>query len=295
MWRDGAKVYLIGVDNNEQALTDVDIFDITDPDATPVAVARVRLRPGVPDPSTTSDASATTACCTTWSSRRSTACRRCWPPTGTRGYVLLNVDDPADPHTSATRRSATTDPLTGKTHGRGQRPPGRVLARQQVHPRGRRGLQRPSLRRARSTRAPRASYMFRSAGQRRRGPAALGTERPLDRRHALRRPRRARAATIPPATRGRQRSRSPNAFNCNFQVKTENAEARGYTGSIIFNSTRRRRRRATTLSTWTSRATRATSCPCSCPRGRLADDGRLRPGDLPVRRRDDPTPTPTAA
>jgi len=37
MWRDGAKVYLIGVDNAEQARTDVDIFDITDP-TNPVAV-----------------------------------------------------------------------------------------------------------------------------------------------------------------------------------------------------------------------------------------------------------------
>ncbi len=43
MWQDDGKVYLIGVDNWEQALTDVDIFDITNPSA-PVAVARVRLR-----------------------------------------------------------------------------------------------------------------------------------------------------------------------------------------------------------------------------------------------------------
>ena len=37
MWVDDGRVYLIGVDNNEQAQTDVDIFDITDPTA-PVAV-----------------------------------------------------------------------------------------------------------------------------------------------------------------------------------------------------------------------------------------------------------------
>ena len=43
MWVDDGQVYLIGVDNWEQALTDVDIFDITNPSA-PVAVARVRPR-----------------------------------------------------------------------------------------------------------------------------------------------------------------------------------------------------------------------------------------------------------
>ena len=42
MWRDGAKVYLVGVDNDEQARTDTDIFDITDPTA-PVAVAEFDL------------------------------------------------------------------------------------------------------------------------------------------------------------------------------------------------------------------------------------------------------------
>ena len=42
MWRDGAKVYLVGVDNDESTRTDTDIFDITDPQ-NPIAVAEFDL------------------------------------------------------------------------------------------------------------------------------------------------------------------------------------------------------------------------------------------------------------
>ena len=57
------------------------------------------------------------------------------------GYVTLDVTNPADP--AVHRRLDVRRARSAHRHGPagGQRSPGRVLARQQVHPRGRRGLQ----------------------------------------------------------------------------------------------------------------------------------------------------------
>ena len=128
MWRDGAKVYLVGVDNAEQTRTDVDIFDITDPTA-PVAVGEFDLddefdlfEPGeatfqnVPDPNTGNPLDTNlhdmvvkdidgvqTMLASYWDG----------------GYVLLNVENPAAPEYIGDSTFKTTDPLTGMTPANG--------------------------------------------------------------------------------------------------------------------------------------------------------------------------------
>ena len=56
------------------------------------------------------------------------------------GYVQLDVTDPANPSTSATRTSARAIRYRASTAARGQRPPGRVQRDNQYFADGRRGL-----------------------------------------------------------------------------------------------------------------------------------------------------------
>ncbi len=137
--------------------------------------------------------------------------------------------------TSATRRFDDTDPLTGKTPPEGNAPPGRVLPRQQVHPRRRRGLRRlPLLGRGRPGRPRTSSSSAAPASRPTRAPLISRDQRPRSRRrHPLRRPRlHARRRSRPPT--GDATIAVVERGDCDFQVKTENAEARGYKGSIIF-------------------------------------------------------------
>ena len=77
-------------------------------------------------------------------------------------------------------------------------------------------------------------FRFFSARRADRGPA--DHDRQLDRRrHALRR-RRLRRGDHPARHARASTSRSIERGGCNFQVKVQNAEARGYDGVIIFNS-----------------------------------------------------------
>ena len=100
----------VGVDNAEQARTDVDIFDITDPSRARRrreydldAEFPIRRRRG-----RTGSADNVFDRLTTWSSRRSTASRRCSPSYWDGGYVLLERRaTPRTPPTSATRASTT--------------------------------------------------------------------------------------------------------------------------------------------------------------------------------------------
>ena len=147
MWQDGAKAYAVIVDNIE--LHDVDIFDITNP-REPGLIAEFDLVALADEQGidiVDNGATATRSSTTTWSSRRSAACRRCSSSYWDAGYVKLDVNDPANADVSSATRTSARGPADrrsatgGLRAAGGQRPPGRVLLRQQVRAGGGRGLQ----------------------------------------------------------------------------------------------------------------------------------------------------------
>ena len=115
MWVDDGRVYLIGVDNGEQAQTDVDIFDITDPTA-PVAVREYDFDDEFPaildgeenglgnnvllhDMVVKEIDGIQTLLASYWDG----------------GYVLVNVEEPDGATYIGDTRFDDTDPLTGAT------------------------------------------------------------------------------------------------------------------------------------------------------------------------------------
>ena len=121
------------------------------------------------------------------------------------GYLTFDVTNPAAPRYIGDSTFDGPDPLTGQDAAGGQRPPGRVLARQPVHPGCRRGLQPVPARRVRDHDRPRRGRVRLCLGRRRRRgvvPARSEDERP-DR---LRRLRLRRLGSDPAA-----RDRGPTA------------------------------------------------------------------------------------
>ena len=278
IWQDGDKAYAVIVDNTE--LSDVDIFDITDP-RDPVFIAdldlvelafdqgdrhhrqrRAQRRLDLPS--------------TTWSSSRSTACRRCWLLLGRRLHQARRrrSREPAD-HRRLRRSHGTRDAARPATAGsrRGQRPPGAssatttstCSAADEDFDQFR--AARPDRPRAR----PRRLRVRRRSRPRRRRPARSRTDTGIDGRHALRRHAAARRPTSRPTRPATTNDRASieRGGTCDFQVKAENAEARGYDG-VISSTTTPARRRCEALLDMRSRATPATRS-IFVPR-----DGRLR-------------------
>ena len=197
------------------------------------------------------------------------------------GYVLLNVENPAAPQYIGDSTFKTIDPLTGMTPAEGNAHQAEfsfdnkfILAADEV-------LQPVPRGHGDRSRAARRSSAA-SAGPSHRGPDLLA-DRPSS---SARRCSSATAATRPPS-RG-----TPNPpkiavierGDCGFQVKVENAEARGYD-----------RRRGVQQQLGAPPAARRSSACCSrlhgrhglgvrVPPGRHAPDRRLRPGHLHLQR-----------
>ena len=81
------------------------------------------------------------------------------------GYVLLDVERSGVAAVHRRHDLRRQDPLTGMRAAERQRPPGRVLARQQVHPRRRRGSSARTARSPRSTRAAPDEFEFARLGR----------------------------------------------------------------------------------------------------------------------------------
>ena len=121
MWRDGDKVYLVGVDNNEQTRTDVDIFDITNPSA-PKAVAEYDLdeefdlfEPGeeVLDNDRDLDGNYLNTLLHDMVVKDINGVPTMLASYWDGGYVLLDVSDPANAQYIGDTTFKATDPLTG--------------------------------------------------------------------------------------------------------------------------------------------------------------------------------------
>ena len=294
MWRDDGRVYLIGVDNDEQAQTDVDIFDITDPSA-PVAVREYDLDDGVPaildgEEDGLGDNVLLHDMVVKEIDGVQTLLASYWDG----GYVLAERRGSGGRHLHRRHALRRHGPADRHDAARGQRPPGGVLARQRVHPGRGRGLRRLSLPRPWSTRAPRTSPSSATSASPSTTAAPpvgpqISAERSLtgDTRYVG---NGCNAATIPPATAGVTIA-IVNAFGCAFRDKTDNAEARGYQrarSSSLPATPRRptrldvRRDHSTSAATTT---TPAMSSRCGCTREvGFAHDGSRR--GLPVRRRE---------
>ena len=121
MWRAGAKVYLVGVDNDEQTRTDLDIFDITDPTA-PKAVAEYDLdqefglfEPGeeVLDNDRDVDGNYLNTLLHDMVVKEINGVPTMLASYWDGGYVMLDVSDPANAQYIGDTTFKATDPLTG--------------------------------------------------------------------------------------------------------------------------------------------------------------------------------------
>lgn len=239
MWRDGNKVYLVAVDNNEATRTDVDIFDITNP-SSPVAVDEFDLdkefglfEPGesvfgnaivngnpidtnLHDMVVKTIDGAPTMLASYWDG----------------GYVLLDVSNPAAPQYIGDSSFAGQDKLTGLDKQTGNAHQAefshdnkyilaadedftRYRADNRVDPGGAK------------------EFKFESWGDPTQGPI-FSVETEFDGPTVFVGDG-CTAATIPEAP-----DPAPIAVvergTCNFQVKVENADSRGYDRVVIFNS-----------------------------------------------------------
>ncbi len=121
MWRDGAKVYLVGVDNDEQTRTDLDIFDITNP-STPKAVAEYDLDAEfdlfengeeVLDNDRDVDGNPLNTLLHDMVVKEIDGVPTMLASYWDGGYVLLDVSDPANAQYIGDTTFKATDPLTG--------------------------------------------------------------------------------------------------------------------------------------------------------------------------------------
>ena len=140
-WQAGSKAYAVLVDNHE--LTDVDIADITDP-PNPKMVAEYDLSalfPQILQPELGTAETFFHDVIVKKIGARYEMLVSYWDG----GYVKLDVTDPANATYIADSDFPSPDPSSAgadrRVRPRGQRPRGRVLARQQIHRRRRRGLQ----------------------------------------------------------------------------------------------------------------------------------------------------------
>ena len=232
MWRDDGKVYLIGVDNDEQARTDVDIFDITNP-SQPVAVEEYDFdeefdtirdggKNGLGDNVLLHDMvvkeidGIQTLLASYWDG----------------GYVLVNIEDPANATYIGDTVFAAADPLTGATPPEGNAHQAEfshdssfiLAADEDFDARRISGTVDPGTANA---------FQFDGAGQTADGGPLLGRERKLvgDTRYIF--------SGCPddgpiPAATPSVKIAIVHVFNCDFVDKTEYVESRGYTGLIMF-------------------------------------------------------------
>ena len=229
MWIDDGRVYLIGVDNNEQAQTDVDIFDITDPTA-PVAVREYDFDDEFPaildgDENGLGNNVLLHDMVVKEIDGIQTLLASYWDG----GYVLVNIEDPAGATYIGDTRFADTDPLTGATPPEGNAHQAEfshdnnfILAADEDF----------DTRRIAGTVDPDGdSFQFNGAGQTDGGPL-LSTTRTMtgDTRYVG---SGCIPANIPPATET-VKIAIVHAFNCDFRLKTENVDAKGYTGLVMF-------------------------------------------------------------
>ena len=138
VWQDGPRAFLVASDNTE--LSDVDIFDITDPrdpefieDLDPVDLPEGEQIVG-------ESAYGNAIFHHDVVVKRIGGQVRMLVSFWDAGYLQLNVTDPANPTYITDTNFDDPDPLTGIRPARRQRPPGGVLARQPVRPGRRRGL-----------------------------------------------------------------------------------------------------------------------------------------------------------
>jgi hypothetical protein len=236
MWVDDGRVYLIGVDNAEQAQTDVDIFDITDPSA-PVAVREYDLDDEFPIVDGEENGLGDNVLFHDMVVKEIDGIQTLLASYWDGGYVLLNVEDPANATYIGDTRFDERDPLTGVRTPEGNAHQAEfshdnqfILAADEDFDAFRvNGLVNPGAA---------DEFEFRSAGLtvNDQGTAIIGpqvgTNRSLtwDTRYVG---TACNAANIPAAT-GAVRIAIVNVFNCAFRDKTEAVEARGYRGMIMF-------------------------------------------------------------
>jgi hypothetical protein len=230
MWLDDGRVYLMGVDNNEQAQTDVDVFDITNP-SQPVAVREYDFDQEFPILDGPEDGLGNNVLLHDMVVKEIDGIQTLLASYWDGGYVLLNIEDPANATYIGDTRFDDTDPLTGKTPPEGNAHQAEfshdnrfILAADEDFDQFRfEGVVNPG---------PNQTF-FRNAGTPDEGPAiTLETEIEGDTRFigegcdpaAI--PMATAAVPIAVAERG----------TCSFQQKVENAEARGYQMVYIFNN-----------------------------------------------------------
>jgi hypothetical protein len=231
MWQDDGRVYLIGVDNVEQAQTDVDIFDITNPSA-PVAVREYDFDEEFPSildgaPEGLGGNVLLHDMVVKEINGIQTLLASYWDG----GYVLANVEDPAAATYIGDTRFDDVDPLTdvsppeGNAHQAEFSHDNRFIlaADEDFDARRVRGRVNPGT--------P-GAFQFNGAGQTADGGPLLGPDRILegDSRYVG---TGCTPANIPAATQTVTIA-IVNAFNCPFRAKTDNVEAKGYRGLIIF-------------------------------------------------------------
>jgi hypothetical protein len=226
MWEDDGRVYLIGVDNNEQAQTDVDIFDITNPSA-PVAVAEYDFDeefPSILDGG--QDGLGDNVLLHDMVVKEIDGIQTLLASYWDGGYVLVNIEDPANVTYIGDTQFADEDPLTGATP-----PEGNAHQAEFSHD-NRFILAADEDFDTHRIVGEVEGFEFIGAGQTADGGPRLGRDRALsgDTRYVG---SGCNAATIAPATPGVTIA-IVHAFNCPFVDKTINAESRGYTGVIIF-------------------------------------------------------------
>jgi len=230
MWEDDGRVYLIGVDNDEQAQTDVDVFDITDPRA-PVAVREYDLDQEFPILDGPEDGLGNNVLLHDMVVKEIDGIQMLLASYWDGGYVLLNIEDPANPTYVGDTRFDDTDPLTGKTPPEGNAHQAEfshddefILAADEDFDQFRfEGVVDPG---------PNQS-LFRNAGVADEGPViTLETQFDGDTVFVG---EGCDPAAIPPATNDVTIAVAERG-TCGFQVKAENAEAAGYSMIYIFNN-----------------------------------------------------------
>jgi hypothetical protein len=240
MWRDDGKVYLVGVDNNEVTRTDVDIFDITDPTA-PKAVGEFDLddefdlfEPGedvfgnVP----AQDGNPLDTNFHDMVVKEVNGVQTMIASYWDGGYVLLDVSNPAAPQYIGDTTFKATDPLTGMTPSTGNAHQAEfshdnrfILAADEVL-----GPYRAAT--AIDPGGPK-EYTDFGWGDPTEGPIFSPTDEFMG--ETLFVGDGCDPATIPMNTNPPKIAVIERG-TCGFQIKVENADARGYDRVVVFNS-----------------------------------------------------------
>ena len=236
MWRDDGRVYLVGVDNDEQAQTDIDIFDITDP-RRPVAVREYDLDAEFPVRDGEEDGLGDNVFSHDMVVKEINGVQTLLAAYWDGGYVLANVEDPADATYIGDTRFDNTDPLTGMSPPEGNAHQAEfshdseflLSADEDFDAYRFLGLVNPDA--ANEFQFRQVGITVNSGGNSPVGPQ-VGVDRPLtgDTRYVG---NACSAANIPLATADVTIA-IVNPLGCAFRAKTNNAEARGYKAVIIF-------------------------------------------------------------